>query len=657
MSTSDPLHESLLSNNNQNEQTTISAAIQEDSQDEKAADGSHIQEKQLRSRDRPESRRKLCLSLFFLLGVGLMVPWNAFIASEPYFNSRLCKSDNSFLRSNFEAIFALVFNLSNVGALCVLLYLQNRASQDLDGDDLSIGSNSTISTVGEMSFWFRKKMCDLRDYVSVNLFCFRKRDDASVVVDAGEGSDFYHPPSVLSTIDEGESEGSDPTYESFRFGNNEATLNNDSNNDETEEDFLAKLINPSLAAYTAVFIFACGMVLNTSLSSNMFFVWTNVLIVICGIACSIASAGLFSLAEIFSVDDQMIKTLFLAGQTMAGLFIAFVNLLSVSSSGFDYDKECGISGDSDSNEEDEICEAYTVDWGAESTFLVTALMLALCIAGFGYLIRLPITTYLRSSHCKSNVNLGCKNLEENDEANSKTNTEASTATPALQESALGSSSNADTPSSVLQQIEWGSESVVAWEDILESDQQSIDGVVDLLQVIWRPALTVFINYLVTLAIFPVWTSKLESTGYCELSSSRVQNDLFQPLLLVTFNAFDLCGKFAAGKLISKVTSGKGLLYSSFARFILFPCFLLCNASDSSNAVLFNYDGWPFLFMALLGISNGCVSSMGMMHGTALVESAKHKEHSSTIMMLCLCFGLLLGSFVSFVVLRIGTGSW
>ena len=291
-----------------------------------------------------------------------MVPWNAFVASSPYFETRLCDNNSynndgnnnddvdnnhSFLQENYEAVFALVFNMANVLALCVLLYYQFQYSSVIDNgrdEESSYGSNSTLSTIHFLHYRSVKYWC-------VNCYHVLKQWvlclDSAEVKEEEEVMEFSY--NLLSTIEEEThsqqqlEDTSSTSYESFKFSDDEKGKKIDTVEAGREEgDYLNKLVNSSLISYAVVFFAACIMGLNTKLSSDSFFALSLILIVICGFACSIASAGLFSLAEIFSKGaerDQTMKTVFLAGQTVAGLFIAIVNFLAVKAQSYD-DSEC-----------------------------------------------------------------------------------------------------------------------------------------------------------------------------------------------------------------------------------------------------------------------------------------------------------------------------
>ncbi len=58
-------------------------------------------------------------AIFLLLGVGILIPWNAFVSATPYFASRLCQSGRDIV--NFEKWFGLAWNLSSVFSLGLII--------------------------------------------------------------------------------------------------------------------------------------------------------------------------------------------------------------------------------------------------------------------------------------------------------------------------------------------------------------------------------------------------------------------------------------------------------------------------------------------------------------------------------------------------------
>jgi hypothetical protein len=61
-------------------------------------------------------------AIFLLLGIGILIPWNAFVSAKPYFTARLCQSGRDIV--NFEQWFGLVWNFSSVLSLGLIIASQ-----------------------------------------------------------------------------------------------------------------------------------------------------------------------------------------------------------------------------------------------------------------------------------------------------------------------------------------------------------------------------------------------------------------------------------------------------------------------------------------------------------------------------------------------------
>jgi solute carrier family 29 (equilibrative nucleoside transporter), member 1/2/3 len=70
----------------------------------------------------PRSERFIS-SVFSLLGLGLLVPWNAFISAKPYFEARIC-SDTA-VSGNIEVLISPVFTSSSVLSLFLMISYQS----------------------------------------------------------------------------------------------------------------------------------------------------------------------------------------------------------------------------------------------------------------------------------------------------------------------------------------------------------------------------------------------------------------------------------------------------------------------------------------------------------------------------------------------------
>mmetsp|Transcript_24391 Transcript_24391/g.37619 ORF Transcript_24391/g.37619 Transcript_24391/m.37619 type:complete len:726 (+) Transcript_24391:143-2320(+) len=689
--------------------------------------------------------------LALLLGIGLMVPWNAFVTTAPYFQSRLCSVEQFGIAGNFEAYFAVLFNVCNVLALMVLLVAQRYYSDDAnatccleeqgnnDDCDVSIGSSGASTIESYEQSWRYQIWNALREGMHY-MFCFWQssstnkknkneqrssqpvidqsyfldddddsRDDATTPLEeplllplAGVGKSVPQPSPVasysyvsLSSSNKGLEHAPALTIRATHDHDPPLSQQSDANTAtdvvvvggaaEDDEDLLTKLTTPSLGAYTGAFFLAALMVFRVSFSGMQFFSLTVALVMICGVTCSIASAGLFNTANLFTTpEDDSVKTIFLAGQSASGLFISIINFISVTGSPplDDEEEDCLASPPSsdanatsfDAIQEEEECLGYNnINWSAFFTYFVTCATLVACIAGYYTLNRLSITQYHRRrlkqardsarDHHGADDNLFC--------GSSSCRSNGSDAITVG--TSLTSMSKEEMEASLL-------EHAMNDEDVnyhalaaSEADNSAANGVMNMICLLWRPIAAVFFTYFVTLAIFPVWITKLESVDKCT-RSRRIYNDLFQPMMFIVYNGTDVLGKFCAGKLIQKLndqdSSSNVVVYASLARFLLIPALLLCQASDSVMPLLFDSDFWPVFFMMVFGFSNGCVSALGMMQGPALVSqhharsgassgsaSAADQEMCSTVMVLVASLGLMCGSVASFGVLKIGTGSW
>lgn len=77
--------------------------------------------------------------IFCLLGIGSLLPWNAFINADEYFQSRLCSGPSSNGGGSVELWFGLIFNVLGALALGVLLvvdrYQEKRKSSEVITQD------------------------------------------------------------------------------------------------------------------------------------------------------------------------------------------------------------------------------------------------------------------------------------------------------------------------------------------------------------------------------------------------------------------------------------------------------------------------------------------------------------------------------------------
>eukprot|EP00339_Tiarina_fusa_P003496 CAMPEP_0117084626 /NCGR_PEP_ID=MMETSP0472-20121206/59554_1 /TAXON_ID=693140 ORGANISM="Tiarina fusus, Strain LIS" /NCGR_SAMPLE_ID=MMETSP0472 /ASSEMBLY_ACC=CAM_ASM_000603 /LENGTH=106 /DNA_ID=CAMNT_0004813679 /DNA_START=62 /DNA_END=378 /DNA_ORIENTATION=+ len=61
--------------------------------------------------------------VFLLLGVGVLLPWNAYVSAKPYFQSRLC-GQGSFIAGDVELWFSVLYNGASVISLAAVVFAQ-----------------------------------------------------------------------------------------------------------------------------------------------------------------------------------------------------------------------------------------------------------------------------------------------------------------------------------------------------------------------------------------------------------------------------------------------------------------------------------------------------------------------------------------------------
>ncbi|CAL8462533.1 g2066 [Coccomyxa elongata] len=168
--------------------------------------------------------------------------------------------------------------------------------------------------------------------------------------------------------------------------------------------------------------------------------------------------------------------------------------------------------------------------------------------------------------------------------------------------------------------------------------------------------------LVTSAAFPGVTSAMcsrynrASVAPCNTYSSRGRffGDLFVPFIFLVFNAGDFLGRLAAGlePWRSKAPPMAFLIAYSAARALLVGGLVLCNvvtAAPWQLPVLLKSDAWPIGLSLVLGLTNGHLTSLAMMHAPATLPRGFARDRCGPILNLALTIGCTLGSIIAFAI--------
>ncbi|XP_048194921.1 equilibrative nucleoside transporter 3 isoform X2 [Perognathus longimembris pacificus] len=149
-------------------------------------------------------------------------------------------------------------------------------------------------------------------------------------------------------------------------------------------------------------------------------------------------------------------------------------------------------------------------------------------------------------------------------------------------------------------------------------------------------------------IFPAISTNIESLH--KASGSPWTTKFFVPLTVFLLYSFaDLCGRQITAWIQvpgpkSKVLPGLVLL-----RTCLIPLFMLCNYQPRSHltTVLFQSDIYPMLFICLLGLSHGYLSTLALIYGPKIVPR-ELAEATGVVMSFYQMVGLVLGTSCSAV---------
>ena len=204
---------------------------------------------------------------------------------------------------------------------------------------------------------------------------------------------------------------------------------------------------------------------------------------------------------------------------------------------------------------------------------------------------------------------------------------------------------------------------------------------ETIKVTWKPQLAAFLNFFVTLSLFPGTISSIESIPSNAGGMSFHLGDWLPIVLITTFNAADCVGRgvlniewLGLSRLLlskrdlvraaadgddaasSRTTEGRILLpnldklvwYRCFARIMIYPLLALCILPTMPHPVI-SMDLLRILIVFLFGFSNGFVNCAAFMVSPTMVKKEMHRDASSLLMLLSIYSGLTLGSYFGLLV--------
>ncbi|CAB9496935.1 Equilibrative nucleoside transporter 3 [Seminavis robusta] len=568
--------------------------------------------------------------IFLLLGIGILVPWNAFISAVPYFQSRICSIPGA--EAQFESWVGLIFNLSSVGALTLLLSWPLWKHQ------------------------FQK------------LFLFRRRIPHNEIETVGVGvlRDNHHqvPPEPS------------PHHQ---------PSSHDAPPDDAHYNASFWMVTIPLTLSLCVFVVTDLLVAIQNITPSAFLVVTLMGMSLCGACAAFAQAGTVATSGFF--PGQVGINPFVSGQAVGGVLVSAANFISAMAEDPQvyWDQHCDHNHENNSTTataaskatttknhnnttlghySTTTCPPYqTMDAAVFIYFLVGACVLLACVMGYTLL----------------DASARARRLQEQYETVGNT-TDESTIEEFRDEPVEITSSQSHQHQQPFDIAQEGCDSVCAdnneedvyetsssdrmaagqHDDVLRTATAELQPPQTVLQAIKGPAFCIFFTFFVTLSLFPSWTSRLQSIHQCQPNSNRLSNDLYVPFTFLLFNIGDLTGRELAGRILALDRMDNvsfKLVMASIARFLFFPMLLLCvGGSSSSSHHGIPSDFYSVTVQALFALSNGALITLAFMHAPSLLPATVPgaNEKSSEILTLSLSLGLFCGSLFAFPVSKLAS---
>jgi hypothetical protein len=561
------------------------------------------------------SSRIIIPAIFLLLGVGVLVPWNAFISAKGYFQSRVCSETGDPANASIESWFAMIYNLSSVISLGLLITIQ------------AVRDQIQMATEAEP---------EIQDPLSLS-----------------------HENTTMSNS---------LTESGVPVRTNTTESNHSDNNSKAHAFWLVML---PLALYLVVFLFTDLLVLVPTISVNVFEILTLICLAVCGMCGAIASAGIVATAGLFPATLAMNP--FLAGQSVGGVAVSFANFVAacledpslywdahcksdVNRFNFDQasvlrqEQELSLSLQLQAGDDTAAtCVAYEQrDWAVFFYFFMGSLVLAYCLLGYAYIDRFQRRRHRDAYETiddtdsdeaavddievspRIGLELNDSNLRAEDGVDGGVGdrliTSKSTGDLAAPEAVT------DPDDSNLEEIGPNNDTIAAWSHV--------NG----------PATCIFFTFFVTLSLFPGWTSELQSVRQCR-TYFRLSNDLYTPFSFLLFNVGDLLGRLLSAKITQNRINGLStkLVTASLLRFLFFPLLFMC-IGGTREGFQIQSDLYSFVIQFSFAVTNGLLVSTAFVHAPTLLPGTTHmQERSSEILTFAVAFGLLSGSLFSFPV--------
>uniref|UniRef100_A0A8C5SSX7 Solute carrier family 29 member 2 n=1 Tax=Laticauda laticaudata TaxID=8630 RepID=A0A8C5SSX7_LATLA len=166
----------------------------------------------------------------------------------------------------------------------------------------------------------------------------------------------------------------------------------------------------------------------------------------------------------------------------------------------------------------------------------------------------------------------------------------------------------------------------------------------VLKKIWLLALSIVMDFSITLSVFPAITTRIVSS-FQDVSWQK----FFTPVCcFLLFNVMDWLGRSSTSYFLWPQKHIRLLPVAVGLRVFLIPLFLFCNIQKQTEwLVLFRHDAWFVVLMVVFSLSNGYFVSLTMCLAPKQVQP-EESELAGAVMTFFLALGLSCGAAFSFL---------
>lgn len=151
---------------------------------------------------------------------------------------------------------------------------------------------------------------------------------------------------------------------------------------------------------------------------------------------------------------------------------------------------------------------------------------------------------------------------------------------------------------------------------------------------WIPVCLLLLNYIQTFMMFPGVTLMRTIPGMSFTWSSL--------LMVLTFNTFDTIGKYLAK--YRSLFNQKCIAILTVSRFWFFFTFIL--GATTTNVAVVDTTVFAFVNIAMLGVTNGYVTTCCFIFGPENVKGGREQEIAGFLSVLALTSGITIGAFLA-----------